>query len=250
LAWRPLTEIPGIGTRAPVSAQRLVRAARTATSVLWLVALAALLAAGAEVWRYVLLVLGRDRALSGDLVRLSDIAVNTAALLAAGSGLVALTMVLRWLFAARLVAAGQADQAPARPDWQVLLGVLLPGLNLVIAGSILAELENAALGHAAAPRPSRLVLAWWLTWAVGEVLALTTIVLGLRTGVQARADGVLWHAATDLGCAGLAGVTVVVVTSLTMLIVPGSLRTARRAWVVRVDSASVARRARPTGAVR
>jgi hypothetical protein len=229
----------------------MVRTARAAMSAVWLVLLSALLAAGAEVWRYVLLVLGRDRALSGDLVQMSDIAVNTGALLAVGIGAVTLVLVLRWLFAARQVAARQAGQTLARQDWQVLLGVLLPGLNLFLAGSILAELENTALGRTDRPRPSRLVRAWWLAWVAGEVLAVTTILLGLRTGVQARADGVLWHAAADLAAAGLAGITAAVVTAITTLIVPLSLRSPRRERVVRVDSAAATeRRARPAGAVR
>ena len=40
---------------------------------------------------------------------------------------------------------------------------LVPGLNLSLPGSLLAEIEHSALGRPAdrRPRPSRLLLVWW-----------------------------------------------------------------------------------------
>ena len=40
-----------------------------------------------------------------------------------------------------------------------------------------------------------------VAWAAGEVLAVVTILLGLRTDVSSRANGVLWYAVTDLAAA-------------------------------------------------
>jgi hypothetical protein len=254
LAWRVPTVVPGTANRPHRSPERLVRQSRVAVTVVWMVALSALLAGGGEIWRYVLLVLGRSEALPGDVVAVSDALVNTGALLAAGTGIIALVLVLRWLLAIRDIAAEQAGVRPARPDWQVLLGVLVPVLNLFVAGSVLAELEHTALGGGDGdrPRPSRLVLAWWVVWAASEVLAILTVLLGLRTGVQARADGVLWYAATDLVGVAAAVLTVLVVGTLTGLVAPATGRRPVWAWVIRVDGAPEPplRASRPAGAVR
>lgn len=252
LSWREPTTVPGTQTRLPRSVRRVVSHARAAVTVLWLVAISALLATGGEAWRYVLLVMGRTEALPGQVVAVSDALVNTGALLAAVSGVVALVLVLRWLMGIRELAAADAGVRPARPDWQVLLGVLLPVLNLFMAGSVLAELEHTALGATGRPRPSRLVLGWWLAWVASEVLAITTVLLGLRTGVQARADGVLWYAATDLVAIAVAVLTLLVIGALTGLVAPSSVREPRQLRVVSVEGAPEPplRPGRPAGAAR
>ncbi|HEX4703469.1 MAG TPA: DUF4328 domain-containing protein [Pseudonocardiaceae bacterium] len=254
LGWREPTSVPGTSARPPGTADRMVRHAHSAVSVLWMVAISALLAGGGEIWRYVLLLLGRTQALPGDVVAISDALVNTGAALAVITGLIALVLVPRWLLCAREVAATLAGDRPARPDWQVLLGVLLPGLNLFVAGSALTELEHTALGLTTEDRmrPSRLVLAWWLVWAGGETLALVTVGLGLRTSVSAHANGVLWYAATDLVAVAVAVLTVRVLGSITGLLAPGTVRTPHRQLTVRVTGAPPPplRPQRPSGSVR
>jgi hypothetical protein len=222
----------------PRSVRRVVGHARAAVTVLWMVAISALLAGGGEVWRYALLVLGRAEALPDNVVAVSDALVNTGALLAAVSGVAALVLVVRWLLTVREVAANQAGVRPSRPDWQVLVGVLVPLLNLFVAGSVLVELEQTALRVAQGrPRPSRLVLAWWAAWVVSEVLAITTALLNLRTGVQAHADGVLWYATTDLVAVVVAVLTALAVGALTGLVAPSSVRGPHRLRVVRIEGA-------------
>lgn len=254
LGWREPTSVPGTTARQPRTPARLVRHAHVAVAVLWMVAISAFLAAGGEVWRYVLLVLGRSEALPGQVVAISDALVNTGAALAAVTGLIALVLVPRWLLTARELAATVAGTEPARPDWQALLGVLLPGLNLFVAGSVLAELEHMALGRTGRDRlrPSRLVLVWWLVWAGGEATAVTTVLLGLRSGVAAHANGVLWYAATDVVAVAVAVLTVFVLGAITALLAPGSVRAHQRSRVVSVSGAPepTLRRARPSGAVR
>ena len=73
---------------------------------------------------------------------------------------------------------------------------------------------------------------WWLLWVVGFLFAVVVLVWSLRTGVQARADGVLLHAALDVFAAATAGVTAVLVTRLTRLLGPPRVR--RRELVVSV----------------
>jgi formate hydrogenlyase subunit 3/multisubunit Na+/H+ antiporter MnhD subunit len=86
---------------------------------------------------------------------------------------------------------------------------------------------------------------------VSEVLAVTTALLNLRTGVQARADGVLWYAATDLVAVAVAVLTLLVIGALTGLVAPGTVRGPSRMRVVRVDGAPVPPRvARPSGSAR
>jgi hypothetical protein len=253
LAWREPTSVPGTPARQPRSVERVVGHARVAVTVLWMVVISALLAAGGEIWRYGLLVLGRAEVLSGDVVAVSDALVNTGAALAAVTGVVALVLVLRWLLGIREIAATLADVRPARPDWQVLVGVLVPVLNLFVAGSVLTELEHTALDVSVVRlRPSRLVLGWWAAWVVSEVLAITTVLLELRTGVQARADGVLWYATTDLAAVVVAVLTALVVGVLTGLVAPASVRSPNRMRVVRVDGAPAPplRPKRPVGSRR
>lgn len=252
LAWRAPTSVPGTVTREPHTPEGVARFARRATTVLWMVAISALLAGGGEVWRYVLLLLGRAEALPADVVDVSDALVNTGAALAAVTGVVCLVLVPRWLLAAREVASSFTDERPARPDWQVLLGVLLPGLNLFVAGAVLAELEHTALGLRGdvRPRPSRLVLAWWGTWAAGVLLAILTLLLDLRTGVDSRANGVVWYAMTDLVAVAVAVLTVLVINSITGFLAPGALSARQRVVSVHGAPQPPLRPARPTGAVR
>jgi hypothetical protein len=89
-------------------------------------------------------------------------------------------------------------------------------------------------------------------WAGGEILVLVTVVLGLRTGVSAHANGVLWYAATDLVAVAVAVLTVQVLGAVTSLLAPGTVRTRHRQFTVRVTGAPPPplRPHRPSGAVR
>lgn len=253
LVWRRPTVLPGGLVTPQRKIAGLAGQARMAISACWLVALAGLLAGAGEIWRFALLVIGQNQALPPDVVTVSDTLVLTGAVLAIVAGLVALVLVLRWLLTAREAAAELAGVRPARGDGQVLAGVLVPGWNLVLAGSILAELDHTARGAAGARvRPSRLLLAWWSAWVLGELLAIGTLCWGLRTGVAAQAYGVLWHAATDLVAVLVAVLTGVVVGWITGLVAPSGRKSLRYRRVVRVeqDPAEPARRPRPAGAIR
>ena len=202
----------------------------------------ALLAAGAETWRYVLLLASREGALSADAVAASD-----ALVLAAGTGTVLLGLVaggfvVAWTLPAAVAAATRSGSRPSRSRQELLLGWLVPGWNLVVPGPVLAEIEHGALDRPPSrrPRPSRLVGAWWLLWVVGGVLAAAVLAWSWRTGVQARADGVVLHAVLDLVAAATAGVTAVLVGRLTALLNP--VRAPRR-LLLAVDHAAVNRAA-------
>lgn len=254
LAWRWPTSVPGARDRAPVSVDQVRSVARNAGAALWAVAALALLAAGGEIWRYVLLVRSRDGALSRVVVDTSDALVVTGALLTITFSLVAAGFAVWWLLLARRVAADLAGHEPARPSWQVLLSLVIPGVNLVVAGATVAELEHAVLRRRVEerPRPSRVVLLWWIAWAVSGLLFAATLLWRLRTSVQAQADGVLLNALTYLGAVATAVLTARVIRRLTTLLAPINPAGVRLMQVINVEGAPdpPLRPGRPAGAVR
>jgi hypothetical protein len=210
--------------------------ASMAVPLLALTAILVVVTGGAEAWRYSLLLDSRFDAVPAGPLRASDALVVIGGVVSVLSSVLAGAVTLGWLVHASTAAAKAAAVTPARPGWQLVVGVLIPGLNLVVPGAVLAELEHAALGQdpSRRPRPSRLIIGWWVVWAIGLVLAGITLLWNLRAGVQARADGVLLHVATDLVAGIVAVTTIVVVKRLTRLLSPAQFANARRLVVVRV----------------
>ncbi len=253
VVWRWPTAVQGTSAATPVPSQRLLLIARNAVAVLWTFVGLAGVAAGAEIWRYVLLVLSRDQALSPSVVGASDALVLTFALLTFVGSVFAVAVSVWWLLVARRAAADEAGQNPPRSTWQVLVGLLVPGLNLAMAGSILAELEHAATRRPAnrRPTPSRLVLTWWAAWIANALLLALTLVWRARDGVQAQVDAVTLTALTDLSAMALAFVTLQVVRRFTRLLAPMGEQPVRSLRVVRVEGGpEVPRRTRPATASR
>ncbi|WP_018331689.1 DUF4328 domain-containing protein [Actinomycetospora chiangmaiensis] len=186
-------------------------------------------AALGEVFRYVLLLLSRDRALSGVLLGWSDAIVGIFGLLAPAAALATGAVFLRWLLQARGLAADASGTRPWRSTRMLLLGCVLPPLTLTVPGATLAEIEHAAAGFAAdrRPTPSRPVLAWWAAWAVGVVLGVVTVVQGFGESTQALADGVVLHFWSDVVAVVVALLTVRVTAHLTELLAPVLRRTGR-----------------------
>jgi hypothetical protein len=182
----------------------------------------ALLAAGAETWRYVLLLASREGALEADTVAASDALVVAAGTGTVLLGLAAGGLVVAWSLPAAVAAAGRSGLQPSRSRREIVLGWVVPGWNLLVPGPLLAEIEHGALDRPAdrRPRPSRLVGAWWVAWVAGELLSAVVLVWSLRTGVQARADGVVLHAVLNLIAVATAGITAVLVGRLTTLLNP------------------------------
>jgi Domain of unknown function (DUF4328) len=216
--------------------EQMCALAALAVPLLGLTAMLVLGTAGAEAWRYALLLDSRTDAVPAGPLHASDVLVVTGGVVSLLSSALAGAVTLGWLVHANAAAAQAAAVTPARPGWQLVVGVLVPGMNLVVPGAVLAEVEHAALGQDPnrRPHPSRLVIGWWVIWAVGLVLAGTAILWNLRSGVQARADGVLLHVATDLVAGVVAITTIVVVRRLTRLLSPVKLAGARRMVVMRV----------------
>ncbi len=240
-ARRPTPTGTGTGTgTAPAPAHAVRVLAATLLPLLSATALVALVAAGAEAWRYELLLRSRNEALPLGQLLASDALVLTAGVLAPLVALAAGAVVLRWLLRASAVAGAQAGVEPSRRPWQVVVGAMVPGLNLAVPGAVLAEVEHAALGRPPAqrPAPSRLVRTWWVAWALNVVLGVVAVLHGFSAGVQARADGVVLHAVTDVVAAVTAVITLVVVRRLTALLQPVDPRRLARMAVLRVGPAA------------
>jgi len=216
--------------------QRAGALAGTAQPLLWLAAAVALLTAGAEVWRYLLLLDSRTDALPAGQLRTSDALVVTGGVVSVLVSALAGLVTLAWVRRAYAAAAEVAGVAPSRRPRDLVVGWLVPGLNLFVPGSTLAEIEHAVLGRPPwrRPDPSPLVRAWWAAWASGVVLAVITLLWSLRDGTQAVADGVVLHAVVDVLAAVTAALTAVVVRVLTELLQPAVAGRARRMVVVPV----------------
>lgn len=208
--------------------------------LLWATAAVALLASGAEVWRYILLLASRDGALQAEAVAASDALVASAGTVAPILSLVVGVLMVLWTMRAAQAAADRAQVRQSRSTRMVVLGWLVPGLNLSIPGSVLAEIEHSAIGLPAdrRPSPSRLLLVWWGLWVASVVLTVFVLLWSLRDGVQVRADGVLFHAVLDLLAAVTAGVTARLVLRLTRLLAPAAPR--RREVLLRINPPSAA----------
>ncbi|MCT2586614.1 DUF4328 domain-containing protein [Actinophytocola gossypii] len=241
LAWRWPTAVPGANTVAayPVTVERVRSVGGHAAAMMWTVAALTLLAAGGEVWRYVLLVRSRQGALSDRLVAMSDTVVTVAAVLALAFAVLTAIVTVWWLVLARQAAADSADQGLPRPTWQVLVYLAIPGVNLAMAGVFLAELEHQALHRPAGrrPRPTRATAVWWAAWVVSGVLFGTTIAWRFRDGVQAQADGVLLTAATDLAAVAVAVLTALTIRRVSTLLAPIDPERMRHLRVIRVIDA-------------
>jgi uncharacterized protein DUF4328 len=207
--------------------------------MMWAVAALSVIAAGGEVWRYVLLLRSRTGALSSRLVATSDAVVTVAAILALAFAVLAVIVTLWWLRLARHAAADLAEQGLARKDWQVVVYLLVPGVNLAMAGVVLAELEHQILRRPPdeRPNPTRSVRVWWATWLAAGLLFAATVAWRFRDTVQAHADGVLLTALTDLAATAVAVLTALMIRRLSTLLSPIDPAQVRYLRVLRVDGA-------------
>ncbi len=240
LAWRWPTAVPGAHPGAePVTVDRVRGVGGHASAMMWALAALSLIAAGGEVWRYVLLLQSRNGALADRLVATSDAVVTIAAVLALAFAVLAAVVTVWWLLLARHAAAESAEQTLPRRDWQVLVYLLVPGVNLAMAGVILAELEHHVLHRPAdeRPTPTRATKIWWAAWVVGGLLFAATMIWRFRNGVQSQADGVILSALTDLAAAAVAVLTALTVRRLSAILAPVDPKRLRHLRVLSVHNA-------------
>jgi Domain of unknown function (DUF4328) len=241
LAWRWPTTVPAAhpGEAAPVTVDRVRVVGGHASAMMLALGVLCLVSAGGEAWRYVLLLQSRRGALSDAVVATSDAVVTVGADLALAFAVVTAVVSVWWLHLARHAAAEKAEQLLARRDWQVLAYLLVPGVNLAMAGVILAELEHHVLHRPAGERPSptRATMIWWTAWVLGGLLFGATVAWRFRNGVQAQADDVVLSALTDLVAAVVAVLTAFTIRRLSALLAPSDPKRLRRLQVVEVNDA-------------
>ena len=238
LAWRWPTAVAGAVEQAD-SVDGVRRLGRTAQNSLWLLAAVAVWGGLSEFWRYVLVALSRFGALSAGVVSASDAMVVSSSAITITGCLLSLVLTLLWVHRTRNVAATLVGYGPSRSDAAALVGLLVPGMNLVVPGSVLAELEHAVARRPAGerPRPSKLLRRWWGLWVASGLTFVITVLWSFRDSTQALADGVLLHAFGDLLLAGVAAATALVVRRITTLLLPVDAASVRLMRVVEVKDA-------------
>ncbi|MDV6014536.1 DUF4328 domain-containing protein [Haloechinothrix sp. LS1_15] len=239
VTWRWPTSLPGAEPAAhdPVHRQRVLGG--RAVALLIVTAALAVIAGAAELWRYVLLLRSREAALNAGTVLSADALVVSSSVVLLLAAVAAIAASFLWLLRARAAVAVRYRVDPPRTPARIAAGVFVPGLNWVLAGPIVAELEHLASGRRPGdrPRPSRLVIAWWVAWVGNGLLLALTVIWRMRDGLQAQADGVLLTGLTNIAAVALAAITAVVVHRITNLIAPVTGDRLRKRWVADVRGA-------------
>ncbi len=188
-------QIPRWGLLDPPPDEREAPARRTdavadlAPTLLACTALVFGLATLAEAFRYGLLVFNRVRLVDPLTLAISTRCVVDAAVRAAGRG--------RRGRCGRLPAARRTRPRLRRPRAhdprplrEILVGVLVPGLNLVMPAVYLREIAGDDR------RLRRAIRLWWTAWVTGGVLVVANVLWRNQDSLQARADGVVLAAVT------------------------------------------------------
>ena len=236
MVWR------AAGPAEPAAAAVPVRSLTWGAVLCLATAVTALVAAGAELWRYLLLLQGRTEVLSGFLVRTSDRLVGTAAWAATALAVLTAAFLAPLLVRLHGAAAQRAGLTPSRVPAAVLARLVVPGWNLcglgVVAGEIDGQfrvppppIESPVTTGPGRPRLSRLVVGLWLAWVVDAVLVLITLIRAFGTGDQAVADTVELHVFVDLAGAVVAGLWFLLLRRWRRRLVPPRPPAATR-WVV------------------
>ncbi|WP_405159658.1 DUF4328 domain-containing protein [Nocardia sp. NBC_01499] len=184
----------------------------------------------AELLRYLLLLRNRTRLIHPAVLFCSDALVIGAALLALLFALVTAVAVVGWLVDARRAAFREAGLADPRSVRTLVLGCVIPVVNLLWPGVFLTEI----VAQRSDPRALRAIRIWWAAWVFGGVVAVAALVWRTADSLQVKADGVMFTAFTDLVAAAVALLTLAMMRAVEERDVLGRSRTARR-WLIAVD---------------
>ncbi|WP_328856052.1 DUF4328 domain-containing protein [Williamsia herbipolensis] len=186
---------------------RLERLAGSLTPLLQATGSVLLVAAFAEAWIYALLIRNRT----------APVGATTAGWAYAitwALGVVSIVMVVasllsftEWLRRRRAEAFAEHDRLDPRPTWHLVVGCLVPVVNIVAPAVFLHEL--ARCGHALpADRVMRVLRLWWAAWAALSALAIGTLVIRYASdSIQWGANAVLLTVVCDLAGAAFAVVS-------------------------------------------
>ncbi|MFE7744059.1 DUF4328 domain-containing protein [Nocardia sp. NPDC057455] len=190
------------------------------------------LAAVAELARYGLLLHNRTRLIHPAVLAVSDAFVIGAGVLAILLSLLAASSAVGRLIEIRQAAYAAVGRSDPRSPRTLVLGCLIPVVNLLWPGIFLSEV---AVLHGD-PRARRAVRIWWAAWVFGGLVAAAALLWRTADSLQAEADGVLFTASTDVVAAAVALLTLWVLRTIEGRDLLGRHRTARR-WLIAVDPA-------------
>ncbi|QBJ98685.1 DUF4328 domain-containing protein [Rhodococcus sp. ABRD24] len=191
------------------------------------------MAAVAEMFRYGLLVFNRTRLVDQLTLGVSDAMVWATQLSAPMVALAAAVASVCWLVVARRRVLGERGLADPRSPRALAVGVLVPGVNLVMPGVFAAEL---AAGDS---RTIALIRVWWASWVLGGILVIANLLWRERDSPQAQADGVVLAAVTALVAAATAVLTLYVMRRIDGRDLFGRPRRVTR-WVIAPSPEKVA----------
>ncbi len=231
--YRPVA-FPAPAPQAPRQSTNPVPALRLASRLAAVTTVVALVAAGSEIWRFGLMLEGRTRVLSGEIVRVSDVLVAASGIAVLVAAVSAMVVGASALAQAHTGAVAVAGRARSRTTFGVLCRLLVPIWNIYGAGQIVMEIDRM-LASVAEPegrqRRFPVTAAWWSAWALSCILVLAALVRGLGGSLQAIADTVELHIAVDLAAAAVAVLTVVLFRRFVRLFSPPDPGLGR--WMVR-----------------
>ncbi|MBD0323288.1 MAG: DUF4328 domain-containing protein [Aldersonia sp.] len=160
------------------------------------------LATIAEACRYGVLLYNRTRLLDPLLLAVSDAAVWTTSLVAQATALCAALGAVGWLIQARAAEFARHGRTEPRRVPVLVIGSLLPVVNLVAPGLFLTELVRRR------PRTDLArVRTWWAGWIFGTLMWIAALAWHSADTLQAQANGVLFTALTNAVASAVAVLT-------------------------------------------
>jgi hypothetical protein len=180
-------------------------------------------AALAEFFRFGVLLQNRTRLISPLELAVSDAAEVCLSVASVIVGAIAIVASVCWLRVARRDMFAADGELDPRRGWVIVVGSLVPVLNLVMPGVFLTELTR-----------HRVVRWWWAAWVLNWFVVVGVVLWRLRDGLAAQAYGVLFTGIADLIAAGTAALTLLVIRRVQDRSFRGHVREITR-WTVAVS---------------
>ncbi|NLG54921.1 MAG: DUF4328 domain-containing protein [Rhodococcus sp.] len=171
-------------------------------------AIAYIVAAIAEGFRYGILLRNRTHLIDPATLAFSDFAVVTAGAVALLLTVATAVCCVFWLVRMRRRTFAAEGKTDPRSLGSIIAGCAVPGINLVMPAVFLLELVRRD------PRALLLIRLWWASWVLGAILLIVNWGWRFRSSLQAMADGVVLAGVTSLLAAVTAILTAMVIRRL------------------------------------